>query len=91
MKRSHEDRSGEDRFRPDYERLRREQGFHWYVHVDRAALCSQDGGFAYSCEGPLTTAYELRGTEVFTDAYDDPEGLKRFLDDRRRRETWRWC
>jgi hypothetical protein len=37
-------------------------------------------GFAYSSEGPLTTAYELRGMDVFTDAYDDPQGFKELLD-----------
>lgn len=36
-------------------------------------------GFGYSCEGPLTTAYELRENNVFYDFYDQPEKLKEFL------------
>lgn len=35
--------------------------------------------FRYSYEGPLTTAYELRGTNAFYDPYDDPDNFKEFL------------
>ena len=37
--------------------------------------------FAYGWEGPLTSAYELRGDEVFTDLFDDPPAMKQFLKD----------
>ena len=36
-------------------------------------------GFSYGPEGPLTTAYALRGTDVFYDPYDDPGKFKEFL------------
>ncbi|MDP6038021.1 MAG: uroporphyrinogen decarboxylase family protein, partial [Candidatus Latescibacteria bacterium] len=35
------------------------------------------GGFGL--EGPITTAWELRGHDFFTDPYDDPERCKEFL------------
>ena len=31
-------------------------------------------------EGPMTSAYELRDLDVFTDIYDAPEKFKRFMD-----------
>jgi hypothetical protein len=36
-------------------------------------------GFSWGLEGPLTTAYELRGDGFFLDLLDDPEGCKQFL------------
>ena len=36
-------------------------------------------GFAYGLEGPLTTAYELRGDGIFYDIMDQPEAVRRFL------------
>jgi len=36
-------------------------------------------GFAFGGEGPITTAYELRGEGFFTDLYDDPPLAKQFL------------
>lgn len=36
-------------------------------------------GFGYGEEGPLTTAYEMRGEGFFTDLFDDPAGTKEFL------------
>ena len=39
-----------------------------------------DVGLSLGYEGPLTTAYELRDMNVFTDVYDDPEKFKLFLD-----------
>jgi len=32
--------------------------------------------FSYGYEGPMTTAYELRGDRVFCDPYDEPERFK---------------
>ena len=37
-------------------------------------------GFAYGLEGPITTAYELRGEGFFYDIMDKPERAKTFLD-----------
>ena len=37
-------------------------------------------GFSYGLEGPITTAYELRGDGFFYDIMDDPEGTKQFLE-----------
>ncbi len=36
-------------------------------------------GFSYGLEGPLTTAYEMRGEGVFTDIFDDPPAAREFL------------
>ena len=36
-------------------------------------------GFGFGGEGPITTAYELRGEGFFTDIYDDPPRAKEFL------------
>ena len=36
-------------------------------------------GFGYGLEGPLTTAYELRGEGFFTDIFDDPAAAREFL------------
>ena len=36
-------------------------------------------GFAFGAEGPLTTAYELRGEGFFTDIFDDPPLAQEFL------------
>jgi hypothetical protein len=35
--------------------------------------------FNYGLEGPLTTAYELRGEGIFLDLMDDPGGVRTFL------------
>lgn len=35
--------------------------------------------FNYSLEGPITTAWELRGSDFFLDVYDEPEKAHRFL------------
>jgi len=37
-------------------------------------------GFSFGLEGPITTAYEVRGEGFFTDALDDPPLARRFLD-----------
>jgi len=37
-------------------------------------------GFGYGLEGPITTAWELRGERFFTDLFDQPEELGRFLE-----------
>lgn len=36
-------------------------------------------GLSFGAEGPLTTAYELRGDGFFTDIYDSPALAKKFL------------
>jgi hypothetical protein len=36
-------------------------------------------GFSFGLEGPITTAYELRGDGFFLDIYDYPELVKEFL------------
>jgi len=36
--------------------------------------------FSYGLEGPITTAYELRGDEIFYDLMDKPERMKEFLE-----------
>jgi len=33
----------------------------------------------FGVEGPITTAWELRGHDFFTDLYDDPQGTKTYL------------
>lgn len=35
--------------------------------------------FSYGMEGPITTAWELRGADFFTDIYDSPEKTREFL------------
>jgi len=45
----------------------------------RAAFPGERVGFAFGGEGPITTAYELRGEGFFTDLYDDPPLAKQFL------------
>jgi len=36
-------------------------------------------GFSYSVQGPMTTAYGLRGQGIFYDVHDDPERVREFL------------
>lgn len=43
------------------------------------AYPSKKVGFNYSCEGPLTTVYEMRNEKVFFDPYDNPEKFKELL------------
>lgn len=43
------------------------------------AFPDQPVAFTYGLEGPLTTAYELRGDEFWLDIYDQPEQAKEFL------------
>ncbi len=44
------------------------------------AFPDEQAGFSFSLEGPMTTAYELRDTNVFYDPYDNPEQFKEFLE-----------
>ncbi|MAE19553.1 hypothetical protein CMK12_11590 [Candidatus Poribacteria bacterium] len=37
-------------------------------------------GFSFSVQGPMITAYYLRGEGIFYDVYDDPERFGQFLD-----------
>ncbi|MBN1345691.1 MAG: hypothetical protein JXQ73_23565 [Phycisphaerae bacterium] len=43
------------------------------------AFPGQTVGFGYGLEGPLTTAYEMRGESIFTDIFDAPDQTKEFL------------
>ena len=45
----------------------------------REAFPDERVGFAFGGEGPITTAYELRGEGFFTDIYDDPPRAKELL------------
>lgn len=45
----------------------------------QGAFPEEKVGFSWGSEGPLTTAYELRGEGFFLDVYDNPEGAKAFL------------
>lgn len=45
----------------------------------KAAFPDESVGFSFGVEGPLTTAYELRGEGFFTDLFDDPEKTHEFL------------
>ncbi len=44
-----------------------------------AAFDGEPCGLWYNHEGPITTAYTLRGDDVFYDPYDKPELFKEFL------------
>ena len=46
----------------------------------RGAFPEESVGFSYGLEGPITTAYELRGDGFFYDIMDDPERAGRFLE-----------
>jgi len=45
----------------------------------QAAFPDERVGFGYGLEGPLTTAYELRGDGFFVDLLDRPDDAKEFL------------
>lgn len=45
----------------------------------QAAFPGEKVGFAYSLEGPITTAWEMRGEGFFLDIYDEPEKTEHFL------------
>lgn len=45
----------------------------------RAAFPDEDVGFSFGYEGPITTAWEMRGHGFFTDVYDAPEKVHEFL------------
>lgn len=46
----------------------------------RRAFPDEPVGFSFGAEGPITTAYELRGQEFYLDVMDDPPGTGRFLE-----------
>ena len=50
-----------------------------FLRQIRDAFPGEEVGFTYGLEGPITTAWELRGEGFFTDIYDDPEGAAEFL------------
>lgn len=45
----------------------------------REAFPGEPVGLSFGAEGPLTTAYELRGDGFFTDLFDDLPGVQEFL------------
>lgn len=45
----------------------------------QAAFPGEAIGLGWGLEGPITTAYELRGDAWFTDPYDEPQKAKEFL------------
>jgi hypothetical protein len=45
----------------------------------QAAFPGEKIGLGLGYEGPMTTAYELRDMDVFTDVYDKPEKFKQFM------------
>lgn len=45
----------------------------------REAFAGEPVGLSFGAEGPITTAYELRGEGFFTDVMDDPPLAKEFL------------
>ena len=45
----------------------------------KAAFPDEKVGFSFGVEGPLTTAYELRGEAFFIDIFDEPELAREFL------------
>jgi hypothetical protein len=45
----------------------------------QAAFPNETVGLSFGYEGPMTTAYELRGDAFFTDIFDEPEKTHEFL------------
>lgn len=45
----------------------------------KEAFPNQDVAFGYGLEGPITTAYEVRGDGIFYDMMDQPEACRTFL------------
>ncbi|HJP32928.1 MAG TPA: uroporphyrinogen decarboxylase family protein [Candidatus Latescibacteria bacterium] len=45
----------------------------------KRAFPDENVGFSFGVEGPITTAWELRGEGFFTDLFDEPELVKEFL------------
>ncbi len=45
----------------------------------RKAFPDEQVSLSFGAEGPITTAYELRGEGFFVDIFDDPEGAAEFL------------
>ena len=45
----------------------------------RDAFPDEKVGFSFGVEGPITTAWELRGAGLLTDLFDEPEQVKQFL------------
>jgi hypothetical protein len=54
----------------------------FYLEYRNKLLKAFEGNFCtfwFSAEGPLTSAYALRGSNVFYDIYDNPEAFKEFM------------
>lgn len=45
----------------------------------KAQFTDEKIGFGYSNNGPLTSAYLLRGSDILLDLYDEPEKIREFL------------
>jgi hypothetical protein len=63
----------------DYERAGMVPFYLSYRRELQRAFPESSVAFTFGFEGPLTTAYELRGESVFTDPYDDPGQLRTCL------------
>lgn len=63
----------------DYGRAGMAAFYQEYRRVLQQAFPDQPVKFWYGLEGPLTTAWELRGEGFFMDFYDDPEKTRLFL------------
>lgn len=46
----------------------------------RKAFPGEPVGLSWGDEGPVTTAYELRGDGFFLDVYDDPDGAEAYME-----------
>lgn len=51
-----------------------------YWKILKSAYPEENVGFGFDNQGPMTTAYELRGMEAFTDPLDFPGEFKQFMD-----------
>ncbi|MFQ6047896.1 MAG: uroporphyrinogen decarboxylase family protein [Phycisphaerae bacterium] len=50
-----------------------------YQRQLQRAFPGEKVALGFGREGPITTAYEMRGEDFFTDIFDDPAGVRRFL------------
>jgi len=50
-----------------------------FLHRMQAAFPGQSVGFSYGLEGPITTAWELRGAGFFTDIFDQPQRAREYV------------
>ena len=63
----------------DFGRAPRAQFYLNFLAQVQQAFPDEEVWYAYSWEGPVTTAYELRGDAFFLDVLDEPEKTREFL------------